>query len=82
MAREGTAGKDDRFLAQGDALHCNERLALHTVLKISSALFEASGIVTNSREEIWDGHKCYAVGVSFLAVRFAASRGTFLSTSV
>jgi curved DNA-binding protein CbpA len=69
------------FSPKGMRFICNERLALHTVLKISSTIFDASGIVTNSREEIWDGHKCYAVGVCFLAVRFAESRGTFLSTS-
>ena len=69
------------FSPKGLRFMCREKLAPQTVLKISSKLFEASGTVTNSSEEIWEGKKCYAVGVCFLAVRFEESRGTFLSTS-
>jgi hypothetical protein len=60
---------------------CNEKIPPETVLKISCPLFEASGTVTNSVEEIRDGKKSYAIGICFIAVRFADSRGTFLSTS-
>jgi hypothetical protein len=60
---------------------CNEMLAPQTVLKISSKLFEASGVVTNVRQEMYGGQKCYAVGIWFLAVGFAESRGIFISTS-
>jgi hypothetical protein len=60
---------------------CNENIPPETVLKISCPLFEASGTVTNSSEGSRDGQRCYAVGVCFIAVRFADARGTFLSTS-
>jgi curved DNA-binding protein CbpA len=69
------------FSPKGMRFICRENLVRETVLKISCSLFEASGTVTNSSEEIQDGKKCYAVGVCFIAVRFADSRGTFLSTS-
>ncbi|MBN1568099.1 MAG: J domain-containing protein [Acidobacteria bacterium] len=69
------------FSPKGMRFICEEKLAAQTVLKISSSLFEASGTVTNSSEEIYDGKKCYAVGICFLAVRFEDSRGTFFSTS-
>jgi curved DNA-binding protein CbpA len=58
-----------------------EALPLHSVLKISCSHFEASGTVTNMSEEISNGQKNYSIGVCFLAVQFADSRGTFLSTS-
>ncbi len=69
------------FSPKGLRFICKENLAPQTVLKISSKLFEASGTVTNSTEELQDGKKCYAIGVCFLAVRFEDSRGTFLSTN-
>jgi curved DNA-binding protein CbpA len=69
------------FSPKGLRFICSEKLAPQTVLKISSKLFEASGTVTNSSEEMWEGKKYYAVGVCFLAVRFEESRGTFFSTS-
>ena len=69
------------FSPKGMRFICNEKLAPQTVLKISSTLFEASGTVTNLSEEAWNGQKCYAVGICFLAVRFVDSRGTFFSTS-
>lgn len=69
------------FSPKGMRFICNEKLVPQTVLKISSKLFEASGTVTNLSKEIYNGEKCYAVGVCFLAVRFAESRGTFFSTS-
>ena len=69
------------FSPKGMRFICSEKLAPQTVLKISSNLFEASGTVTNSSEEIYEGKKCYAVGICFLAVRFEESRGTFFSTS-
>jgi len=60
---------------------CGEDLSPKTVVKISSRLFEASGAVTNIREEIVAGRRLFAVGICFLAISFVASRGTFLSTS-
>ncbi len=79
-------GKPDKgrmldFSPKGMRFICDEKLTPQTVLKISCNLFEASGTVTNLSEEISDGKLCYAVGVCFLAVRFANPRGTFLSTS-
>jgi hypothetical protein len=79
----GTAaqGRMIDFSPKGMRFLCDEKLAPQTVLKISSELFEASGTVTNLSQEVYNGKKCYAVGVCFLAVRFAQSRGTFFSTS-
>jgi hypothetical protein len=70
------------FSPKGMRFLCKEKLTPQTVLKISSKLFEASGTVTNSKEEVWQGKKYFAIGVCFLAVRFEDSRGIFLSTSV
>ena len=60
---------------------CDQTLVLHSVLKISCSLFEASGTVTNVSEEISGEQKSYYVGVCFVAVHFADFSGTFLSTS-
>jgi curved DNA-binding protein CbpA len=69
------------FSPKGMRFICSEGIPSETVLKISCALFQASGTVTNSSEEVSDGKKCYAVGVCFIAVRFTDARGTFFSTS-
>lgn len=74
-------GKMVDFSPKGIRFICSEKLLPKTVLKISSRLFEASGTVTNIREEIKDGQMSYAVGVCFLTVSFADSTGVFLSTS-
>jgi hypothetical protein len=69
------------FSPKGMRFICSEKLVPQTVLKISSRLFEASGLVTNISEEIAEGKRCYAVGIYFMAVRFEEDRGTFFSTS-
>jgi curved DNA-binding protein CbpA len=69
------------FSPKGMRFISNQMLALHSILKISCRLFEASGTVTNVSEEISNGQKLYSVGVCFLAVHFANFNGTFLSTS-
>jgi curved DNA-binding protein CbpA len=69
------------FSPKGMRFICDKKIPPETVLKISCSLFEASGTVTNFSEEIQDGQKSYAIGVCFIAVRFADARGTFLSTS-
>jgi curved DNA-binding protein CbpA len=69
------------FSPKGMRFISDQTLALHGVLKISCRLFEASGTVTNVSEVISSGQKSYSVGVCFLAVHFANSNGTFLSTS-
>ena len=69
------------FSPKGMRFISGEMLAPRSGLKISCRLFEAAGTVTNVSEEISSGQKCYSVGVCFLAVHFAESRGTFLSTS-
>jgi len=78
---EAAEGTMIDFSPRGMRFLCKEKLPPQTVLKISCDLFEASGTVTNVREEISNRRRRYAVGVSFLAVRFADSHGTFLSTS-
>jgi hypothetical protein len=70
------------FSPKGMRFMCDEKIAPQTVLKISCNLFEASGIVTNVSEETDREKKNHAIGVFFLAVRFADPRGTFFSTSV
>jgi hypothetical protein len=75
------SGRMVDFSPKGMRFLCRENLAPQTVLKISSKLFEASGTVTNTMEETWQGKKCYAIGICFLAVRFEDSRGIFFSTS-
>jgi hypothetical protein len=79
----GTAkrGRMVDFSPKGMRFICVEKLVPRTVLKISSRRFEASGTVTNVSETVAEGKKCYAVGVSFIAVQFSESRGTFFSTS-
>jgi curved DNA-binding protein CbpA len=69
------------FSPKGMRFISNQTFALHSILKISCRLFEASGTVTNMSEEISGGQKLYSVGVRFLAVHFANFNGTFLSTS-
>jgi hypothetical protein len=69
------------FSPRGMRFLCSEKLTPNTVMKISSKVLEALGTVTNVNEEISGRERHYAVGVRFLAVHFAESRGTFLSTS-
>jgi hypothetical protein len=78
---EARDGRMIDFSPKGMRFICSEKLAPQTVLKISSKLFEASGLVTNISEEISFGKRCYAVGICFMAVRFEEDRGTFFSTS-
>jgi len=66
---------------QGMRFRCAERLLPGTGLKISSRLFEATAAVMNSRKEVLDGLGIYSIGVSFVAVRFAELKGSFLSES-
>jgi len=69
------------FSPKGMRFLCDQKIPPGTVLKISSSLFEASGTVTNVSKEVEKGKTFYAVGLCFLAVRFAESKGTFFSTS-
>jgi hypothetical protein len=69
------------FSPEGMRFLCPDKLQPKTVLKISSRLFEASGAVTNMREEQVHGRQLYAVGICFLAISFEEPTGTFLSTS-
>ena len=69
------------FSPQGMRFVCPEYLRPQSVLKITSHFFEATVEVTNVREEVREGKKLYAVGVSFLAVVFLEPTGTLLSTS-
>jgi curved DNA-binding protein CbpA len=69
------------FSPKGMRFRCRDRLAVETVVKIKSELFEASAMVTNVREENVADRTSYAIGVAFLAIAFLEPRGTFLSTS-
>ena len=66
---------------QGMRFTCREYIPPKTTLKISGRQFEASGAVTNVSEVIVAGRRRFAVGICFLAISFAESKGTFLSTS-
>jgi hypothetical protein len=70
------------FSPQGMRFRCPENIPPGTVLKIRSELCDASGTVTNSREESVEGQRSYAIGVAFLAVDFVEPKGSILSTSV
>jgi curved DNA-binding protein CbpA len=78
---EAEQGRMLDFSPEGMRFVCGKKIALQTVLKISSRLLEASGTVTNLSEEIRNGEKCFVVGVCFLAIHFKKPQGTFLSTS-
>jgi hypothetical protein len=78
---EAEKGRMIDFSPKGMRFICSVKLAPQTVLKISSRLFEASGIVTNVSEEISNGKRFYAVGIYFMAVYFEEDRGTFFSSS-
>lgn len=68
------------FSPKGIRFLCSERLLPGAAVKISSPLFEASAVVRNLSEEVVEGRMLYAVGVSFLAISFTDSKGSFLST--
>ncbi len=59
---------------------CNEELRRESTIKLSSSLLSATAKVTNFREQRLDGETCYTVGAQFLAVTFAKTKGTFIST--
>ena len=60
---------------------CGEKLSPGVILKIEDPLLRASAVVSNLREEEAGGSMAYSVGVSFRAVEFADSKGSFLSVS-
>ena len=66
---------------KGLRFKCPEKLCLGTVLKIMTPQFTACGIVTNLHDEKSTGATLYAAGISFLAVRFEESKGSFISLS-
>jgi hypothetical protein len=64
---------------KGMRLLCGQQIKPGTVLKINGPGFKASAIVIDSRSKEVNGEELHAVGVSFLAVRFESSKGSFLS---
>ena len=65
---------------QGIRLLCRQQVKPGTTLKISGPDFKASAIVKDLCAEKVNGEKLHAVGLSFLAVQFESSRGSFFST--
>jgi len=59
----------------------SERLESGTVLKINTPLLTASAIVTNVHQKEKAGQMVYSIGVSFVAVAFGDSKGSFLSVT-
>jgi curved DNA-binding protein CbpA len=60
---------------------CSARLDPGTILKITSPLLTACGIVTYQQREQGEDKSSYAIGVSFLAVKFEETKGSFVSVS-
>ncbi|NOZ68955.1 MAG: DnaJ domain-containing protein [Deferribacteres bacterium] len=59
---------------------CNEMLREESTIRLSSPLLKATARVTNYQEREVHGKICYAVGVQFLTVAFAKTKGAFIST--
>jgi len=78
---EAKEGRMIDFSPQGMRFVCGGKLEPGSVLKISTSALEASATVTNVTRESVRGETFYAVGVSFIAVSFAETLGTFLSVS-
>lgn len=78
---DALVGKMVDFSPMGMRFLCRENLKPQTVVRIRSRLLEASGVVTNAREKKSPRKPLYTVGVSFLVVKFADSRGALFSTS-
>jgi len=58
-----------------------EKLSTGTVLKITTPLLKACGVVTNQQPKEEKGNPAFATGISFIAVIFEETRGAFLSVS-
>jgi DnaJ domain len=69
------------FSPHGMRFVCAERLRPESVLKVTGHFFEATVEVKYVREEVREGTKVWAVGVSFLAIVFPEPTGALLSTS-
>ena len=66
---------------QGIRLLCRHQVKPGTILKISGPDFKASAIVKGLCAKEVNGERLHAVGLSFLAVQFESSRGSFFSTT-
>ena len=78
-------GREARFAdlsPKGMRFVCAEGIATGAVIKISAPLLEATAAVTNVRGVAISGKEMFSIGVSFLAVKFDHSKGTFVSTLV
>jgi len=60
---------------------CDEQLKLGLQLKITCTTLQASAKVVNVNEVEKNGGVLYAVGVSFLAVTYVQTSGSFYSVS-
>jgi hypothetical protein len=60
---------------------CSEKLQPGTILKIASAELIACGLVTNLHIQDASDKMPYAVGVSFLSIKFEETKGSFISLS-
>jgi len=78
------AGKEGMMVdlsPKGMRFICSEELRVGAVLKVTTPLLKACGVVTNRRLEQKKGRPFYSVGVSFIAVDFEKTRGAFFSAS-
>ncbi len=64
---------------QGMRFLCEERIRPDSIVKIDCSLLRASARVTHATKRVIEGVALYSVGVSFLAVSFRNSRGSFFS---
>lgn len=60
---------------------CSEKLSTGTVLKITAPLLKACGVVTNQQQKVEKGKTAHTIGISFIAVLFEETKGTFISVS-
>ncbi len=78
-------GKEAKIIdlsPQGIRFLCFEKLEHEAIIKIRSPLLNAIAKVTNTQNKEAGRDPAYSVGTRFLAVTFANSKGSFLSTIV
>ena len=65
---------------KGMRFNCAEKLKINSIIKLNSTLLTAIAKVTNSQQKELKGEIFYTVGVQFLTVSFAETKGSFFDT--
>jgi len=74
-------GKMIDLSPKGMRFSCPEKIDPGTVLKITTPVLKACGVVTNQRQERENHRISFETGISFVAVTFEETRGSFISVS-